>query len=92
MGKRSQEVQARKRLAGAAPVYPILPGVLLRVFMIADPASGSFHRFEVYKSFAGKRKIDLVIDRGEPIRGKSITWLMALLRKKMAILPEIGNA
>ena len=68
-------------------------GKPLKTLMIHDPGKDEFHRFETFKSYAGKRKIDIIIDRdtrGERlIKGVSATWLMNLLRQKMAMLPEI---
>lgn len=71
----------------------IPPGKLMKVFMIHDPGTDEFHRYEVFKSYAGKRKIDLVIDRGtkseKRTNGVSATWLTNKIREKLAMLAEI---
>ena len=64
-------------------------GELLRTFINANHQTGEVIRYDIYKSYYGKRKIDIVIDRGTTIKGKSITWLMIKLREKMCLLPEI---
>lgn len=68
-------------------------GELMKIFMIHDPSTDEFHRYEVFKSYAGKRKVDLVIDRDtkseQRINGVSATWLTNKIREKLAMLVEI---
>ena len=88
-GKRSQQVQSQKRMDKPLGPRATPPGKLLRTFMNADHLTGETIRYDIYKSYHGKRKIDIHIDRSRIIKGKSVTWLMNKIRAKRCILPEI---
>lgn len=92
-GKKSA-IARRERLEGREIGPRRLPfGHPLKVVVIYNPNTNECHRYETFKSFSGKRKIDLVIDRGTPqeksIKGVSATWLSDLWRRKLAMLAEI---
>lgn len=91
-GRRSQSVQAERRMSELLGPRPLPAGKLLRVFISCDAMTGSVTRYEIYKSRAGKRKVDVVVDRSLVFRGKSVTWLFDKLRRKMCLLPEIVDA
>lgn len=88
-GRRSQAVQSERRMQREIGPRPLPYGKLLRVFMSYDPVTDRFIRYEIYKSFAGKRKVDVVVNGSIAFRGRSVTWLFDRLRRKMAMLPEI---
>jgi hypothetical protein len=93
MGKASARSRAERNEGREIGPRPLPVGTHLKTLIIHDPRTDTCHRYEAFKSLAGKRKIDLVIDRGtrseKRINAKSVTWLMDQLRQKMAVLPEI---
>lgn len=93
MGKASARARDQKQTGREMGPRSTPYGELLKTAIFMDPKTGEVNRYDIFKSYAGKRKIDLWVNRDTSrekwILGVSATWFASLMRQHLAHLPEI---